>query len=192
MEKVIAISDGTQHLSNQPSYRDHPADVVKDILPSDLAGAKVVFVNMPLRESAVPNATPEGPLLLATNLRQAYGVQAAVIDLNAYRIKDEHADARALPNGRHLTESETCALLEKHFHVHGEPDVVALSGMITTLRWQTRVAELVRKIVPSTFLVSGGGLATELKTGLFNYIPDLDAIAHSEGDDVVVKIVYDG
>ena len=192
MGKVIAISDGTQHLSNQPSYRDHPADVVKDILPSDLAGAKVVFINMPLRETAVPNATPEGPLLLATNLRQAYGVQASVIDLNAYRIKDEHVDARALPNGRHLTESETRALLEKHFHVHGEPDVVALSGMITTLRWQTRVAELVRKIVPSTFLVSGGGLATELKTGLFNYIPDLDAIAHSEGDDVVVKIVYDG
>ena len=191
MGRVIAMSDGAQALSGRHPHV-HPADVIKDISPRDLAGAKVVFINMPLRETAVPNTTPEGPLLLATTLRQAYDVCASVLDLNAYRIQDEQARARDLPNGRHLTEAEVRALIEKHFRVHGEPDVVALSGMITTLRWQTRVVAMVREIAPSAFLVSGGGLATELKTGLFNYIPDLDAVAHSEGDDVVVKIVYDG
>lgn len=168
----------------------HPADVVKDIKPQDLRGLNVVFINMPLRETAVPNTTPEGPLLLATYLRQK-GVNASIVDLNAYRIKDELAKRRGLPNGRHKTEEEARRLIEKHFEVYGIPDIVAISGMITTLRWQEHVCGIVRKLVPHAFLVSGGGLATELKTGLFNYLPTLDAIAHSEGDDIIFKICYD-
>jgi radical SAM superfamily enzyme YgiQ (UPF0313 family) len=169
----------------------HPADIIKDILPKDIEGAHIVFINMPLREAARPTATPEGPLLMATNLRNTYGVKATVIDLNAYRIKDESALKRGLPTGRHLTHQEAFSLITKHIKVHGDPDIVALSGMITTLRWQEEVARMIRRIVPDTFLVSGNGLATELKTGLFTYIPELDAVAHSEGDDVIVKIVYD-
>src|SRR6185295_1948166 len=82
----------------------HPADVVQDISHQDLAGARVVFINMPLRESARPNTTPEGPLLMATRLRDNFGVEASVIDLNAYRIKDGLAQERKLPYGRHLSE----------------------------------------------------------------------------------------
>ncbi|MDO8495058.1 MAG: radical SAM protein [bacterium] len=169
----------------------HPAEVIAGIKPADLAGLKIVFINMPLRETAVPNTTPEGPLLMATNLRKNYGVYATVIDLNAYRIKDELAQNKGLTHGRHLTPEETFELIQKHFLVHGEPDVVALSGMITTLRWQEAVTKMIRTILPDVFLVSGGGLATELKAGLFNYISGLDAVAHSEGDDVVVKICFD-
>ncbi|MEK9183543.1 MAG: radical SAM protein [Patescibacteria group bacterium] len=169
----------------------HPAEIIKDIKRSDLEGVNVVFVNMPLRESAVPNTTPQGPLLLATNLRDNYGVNATIVDLNAYRIKDELAFARGLANGRHLLDDAVSYLLESHFLKHGEPDLVAFSGMITTLRWQETVAQIIRELLPSVFLVSGNGLATELKTGLFNYIPELDGVAHSEGDDVIVKIVYD-
>ncbi|MBS3161923.1 hypothetical protein J4476_04495 [Candidatus Woesearchaeota archaeon] len=77
----------------------HPSEVIKDIMPADLRGMNVVFINMPLRESARPNTTPEGPLLLATNLRKNYSVNASIIDLNAYRIKDEDAQKRGLPWG---------------------------------------------------------------------------------------------
>jgi len=63
--------------------------------------------------------------------------------------------------------------------------------MITTLRWQNKIANIVRNLIPNVFIVSGNGLATELKLGLFNYIEELDAIAHSEGDDVIIKICYD-
>ena len=157
MERIVAISDGAQVLRTKAHSLAHPADVIKGIGPRDLNGATVVFVNMPLRETAVPNTTPEGPLLLATSLRQTYGVSASVVDLNAYRLVDERARSRKLSSGRHLSKSEARALLEKHFRVHGEPDIVALSGMITTLRWQKCVAEIVREIAPSTFLVSGGG-----------------------------------
>jgi len=148
--------------------------------PKEIAGAKIVFINMPVRESARPTTTPEGPLLMATNLIQNYSVDASIIDLNAYR-----------PNGKYLSHNEVSQLLKDHIRIHGEPDVVAFSGIITTLRWQEAVAKMIREIIPDVFLVSGNGLATELKTGLFNYIPELDAVAHSEGDDVILKIIYD-
>lgn len=170
----------------------HPADVRRGIGPKELEGSSAVFINMPLRESAVPTDIPEGILLLATNLVRNYGVEATIIDLNAYRIKDALARQRGLlAVGRHLTEDEAFALITRHIEKHGEPDLVALSGMITTLRWQKKVAEMIRRVLPGVFLVSGNGLATELKTGLFNFIPELDGVAHSEGDDVIIKIIYD-
>lgn len=173
------------------SQKVHPADLVSKIPVGMLSSAKVVFINMPLRESARPNTTPEGPLLLATRLRKEFGVDASIIDLNAYRIKDVEAERRGLKNGRHLNSKETYCLISRHFQKLGEPVVVALSGKITTLRWQEEVVKMVRQILPDVFIVSGGGLATELKLGMFRYIPGLDAAAHSEGDDVIVKIVYD-
>jgi len=171
--------------------RTHPADIISEIPRGALSGVKVAFINMPLRESARPNTTPEGPLLLATRLRKEFGVNASIIDLNAYRIKDAEAEKRGLKNGRHLNPEETYHLITRHFQEHGEPVVVALSGKITTLRWQEEVVKMVRQILPDIFIVSGGGLATELKLGMFVYIPKLDAAAHSEGDDVIVKIIYD-
>ena len=169
----------------------HPADVVKDIRRKEIERATVVIINMPLRESARPNTTPEGPLLLATNLRETWGVNASVIDLNAYRIQDDTARARGLPWGRHLTEQEAHELISRHFDREGNPLLIGLSGKITTLAWQERIAKIVRRLTPETFLVSGGGLATELHGQLFSYIPELDGVAHSEGDDIIVKIVFD-
>ena len=170
----------------------HPADVIKDIKAKDLEGTNLLFINMPLRESARPNTTPEGPLLLATRLRQQYGVEkTSIIDLNGYRRQDEEARQRGLINGRHLNNEEVFGKIERHIKAHGEPDIVAFSGKITTHKWQKKVAKMVREIVPNTFLVSGGGLATELKVGHLNYTPELDAVALGEGDDIIVKIVMD-
>src|SRR3989344_2893872 len=173
------------------SAHTHPADIIANITRREIADAKVLFINMPLRESARPNTTPEGPLLLVTRLRKEFGVNATIIDLNAYRIKDETAKKRGLVHGRHLSGEESFGLIRRHIARHGEPELVALSGKITTLRWQEEVVKMVRNILPDVFIVSGGGLATELKMGMFFYIPELDAAAHSEGDDIIVKIVHD-
>lgn len=183
----------------RPEPGIHPADVVKDITPEQIAGTNVIIINMALREDAIPCVLPEGPLLMTTNLRKNYGVNATVIDLNGYRFSDEEAKRRGLENGRHLNDAETYALIEKHFQVHGEPHLVAFSGMITTLGWQQKVAKMVRSMLPDVFLVSGGGLANELKptplnpTGLFHplFLPEIDALAHSDGDDVILKITRD-
>ncbi len=192
MSQIIGLTNSQE----TGSVYIHPREIIKDISREDITGAKIVFINMPLRESARPNTTPEGPLLMATRLRDHYGVYASIIDLNAYRIKDTLWQERTskgenLPWGRHKTPQEAEALMRKHFQVHGEPDLIGFSGKITTYKWQKEIAKMVRSILPDVFLVSGNGLATELKQHLFQYIPELDGVSHSEGDDVVIKIVYD-
>ena len=168
----------------------HPGSMVTLIKHDSLRGIRVVFINMPLRESAAPNTPPQGPGLLAARLRE-YGAEPSIVDLNAYRIKDEDATRRNLQNGRHLTEREAQALIESHFNKHGKPHVIGLSGKITTLKWQSRITAMCRLLVPEAFIISGGGLGTEIKGGLFNWIPDLDAICCSEGDDIVLLAVRD-
>jgi radical SAM superfamily enzyme YgiQ (UPF0313 family) len=168
----------------------HPGSVIANLTRSDLAGVRVTLVNMPLREAAPPNNAPLGPAILAAVLRD-WGALPTILDLNAYRIRDEDAARRALPNGRHLTPEEARGLLERHFARHGDQHLIGLSGKITTLRWQEEIARTCRALQPQALLVSGNGLATEFRTGLFNWIPELDGVAHSEGDDVIVKIAYD-
>ena len=127
----------------------------------------VVFVNMPLRESAVPNTPPEGPGILASILKNE-GTNVSLIDLNGKRIVDNIALKRGLPRGRHMTYSEAKDYFLAHIKKNGTPDVVALSGMITTLRWQEEMSKIIKEILPDCFLVTGGGLATEINRGLFN------------------------
>jgi hypothetical protein len=173
--------------------------IVKRIKPSGLTngfsynrfeGMKITFINMPLRETACPNTPPEGPGILAAIARQ-YGAESHIIDLNGYRIKDDTAKARNLPNGRHLSYAETEAMIVKHLKNVGDQDVIAFSGKITTLRWQEEVAKMVKKHQPDCFLVTGNGLATEIKAGLFKWIPELDGIGRSEGDEIILLMLDD-
>ena len=149
---------------------------------NDLNGLNILFINMPLRESARPNVPPQGPALLAARLRQ-YGANPIILDLNAYRIPTTKEG-----NFRMLTLKEAEDLLLGYLSKYGDQDVIAFSGMITTLRWQENFAHICRKYQPNTFLLSGGGLATQLKEGLFQWIDELDAIGHSEGDDIILTI----
>ena len=146
---------------------------------------------MPIREQALPNNAPLGPALLAARLREYGATDVNILDLNAYRIDDAQARTRGLSNGRVLSEVEVFSLIEAFLQKHGDQDLIGLSGLITTLAWQKRVARIVRAHRQNGLLVSGGGLATEFRENLFPWIPELDGIAHSEGDDVILKIAFD-
>ena len=168
----------------------HKKRVIIYNMENELQNLSFTFVNMPLRESAPPVVAPEGPALLANKLRKL-GVKVSILDLNAYRIKDKYSESLGLSNGRHLTMAEAELYFLAHLNKHGDQDVVAMSGIITTLKWQEEFAKIVKKYQPYTFLVSGNGLATEIKFGLFNWIDELDAIARSEGDDIIIDIAKD-
>ena len=170
--------------------RIKPSGLTDDFSYSRFEGMKITFINMPLRETACPNTPPEGPGILAAIARQ-YGAEPHIIDLNGYRIKDDAAKARNLPNGRHLSYAETEAMIVKHLKNVGDQDVIAFSGKITTLRWQEEVAKMVKKHQPDCFLVTGNGLATEIKAGLFKWIPELDGIGRSEGDEIILLMLDD-
>ena len=167
-----------------------PTKVIKDLDRTDISGAKVTFVNMPIREQAKPNNAPLGPALLAARLRE-FDADVGIVDLNAYRFHDEISERRGLPNRRALTFNEMEELLSRYFEKHGDQDLIALSGLITTLEWQEEVAKVLRRIQPLAVIASGGGLATEFRETLFKWIPSLDAVAHSEGDDVILKMAFD-
>ena len=145
---------------------------------------------MPLREAASPNTPPEGPGILSAIVRR-YGGEPYIIDLNGYRIKDKLAESKGLVNGRHLTYKETENMISTHLNNVGDQDIFAFSGKITTLKWQEKVAKIVKKLQPDCFLVTGNGLATEIKRGLFTWIPELDGIAMSEGDVIILDICKD-
>jgi radical SAM superfamily enzyme YgiQ (UPF0313 family) len=175
---------------------DGPGPITHDIIEglhlnhNSFSGMKLTFVNMPLRESARPNVPPEGPGILAAIARM-YGAEVHIIDLNGYRIKDQLSEEQGLTNGRHLTYDEAESYIVKHLSNAGDQDIFAFSGKITTLKWQEEMAKIVRKHQPDTFLVSGNGLATQIKTDLFTWIPELDAIGRSEGDDAILLILKD-
>jgi radical SAM superfamily enzyme YgiQ (UPF0313 family) len=179
MSKLNVISSGLPK---------HPSEITKEFHAKSFEGLNITFINMPLRESAAPNVPPEGPGILSSICRM-YGAQPAILDLNAYRIQEDNSVG--LANGRYLTLNEAEDLIVRHFKLTGTPDVVAFSGIITTLKWQEDIAKIIKKHFPDCFLVSGNGLATEIKKGLFHWIPELDAVARSEGDDVILAILHD-
>ncbi len=168
----------------------HPNQLTNDLACNFLKNVKITFINMPLRETALPNVPPEGPAILSAIIRQ-YGGEPYIIDLNAYRIKDDIAKGKGLLNGRHLTFDEAEKIIYKHLNNVGDQHIIAFSGKITTLHWQEEIAKIVKKLQPSCFLVSGNGLATEIRAGLFEWIPELDGIARSEGDDIILLICKD-
>jgi len=170
----ISIKNGLPNLS----------DVVAAYGFADLQGLKILFVNMPLREAAKPNVPPQGPALMAARLRQ-YGASPRIIDFNAYRLPKNNLGE---VGHRLLSFDEAENLFLKYLQAYGDQDIIAISGMITTLKWQEWFAKVSKKYQPNAFLLSGGGLATQLKEGLFRWIDELDAIAHSEGDDIILVI----
>ena len=113
-----------------------PSEIVRNLEVSSLKGAKGVFINMPIREQALPNNAPLGPALLSAQLLKYGATDVNIIDLNAYRIKDHEAQKRGLINGRALNQSEVRGLIERFISKNGDQDLVALSGLITTLDWQ--------------------------------------------------------
>ena len=113
----------------------------------DFSDINVTFINMPLRESAMPTVVPEGALILASILR-LNGANVSIIDLNAYRIQDDDAIKKGLKNGRHLNYYEVENLINDHLNYYGDQHLIALSGKITTLKWQQIVAKLIKKLQP--------------------------------------------
>lgn len=145
-------------------------------LPTDLSGIKVTLVHVPVREQAVPNNAPLGVGLLAARLEQ-HGAEVHILDLNVRRPV--------------WTISEARGLVEQHVRQHGAQDLWGLSGLITTLAWQQYIARCIYAVDPGAVITSGGGLATQFRSRLFSWIPELDAVAHSEGDDVILQMAWD-
>ncbi len=135
---------------------------------------KILFVNMPIRVQAPPNVVPTGVGILSS-LAKTLGHECHVLDLNIHRPPPSLEQVRST--------------LETGYAPHY--DLIGLSGMITTLRWQKRLARLCRQLFPNAVLVSGGGLASDFGATLFAWIPELDAVVRGEGEEVLPSLLAD-
>lgn len=131
----------------------------------------ILLVNMPIRLQAQPNVIPTGLGILAAQLTET-GHDCQVLDLNIHRPP--------------LTLTELRARLQEYQQDFG---LIGLSGMITTLRWQQQLARLIREIFPQTYLVSGGGLASDFGQRLFTWLPELNGVAIGEGEPLLPAII---
>jgi radical SAM superfamily enzyme YgiQ (UPF0313 family) len=133
----------------------------------------ILFVNMPIRVQAKPNIVPTGIGILAS-IAESKGHNCRVLDLNIYR-----------PS---LSEANIKKQLE-NFCL--DFDIIGLSGLITTLRWQKKLAMITRKLFPGALIVSGGGLASDIGAALFEWIPELDLVVRGEGEEIFQTILTD-
>lgn len=126
---------------------------------------KILLINSPIRLDANPSCIPYGLTTVAATLMEA-GCDVDIYDINALR-PPEDAVAREL-------ETKTW-------------DVVGVSGLITTYRFQKWLIPLLKDIYPKAPVVTGGGLATTNSELLFNRTP-VDIAAIGEGEQTILDV----
>ncbi len=131
----------------------------------------VLIINMPIRECAKPNNVPLGIYYLGSALDGYADVQ--YLDLNALRYSPTVAIETIL---------DLIAL--------NKIDIVMLSGLITTYKWQRFLATEIKEEFPAVQVFSGGGLASNLGETLMQWIPAIDAICIGEGEEAAVRMLH--
>lgn len=124
---------------------------------------KLLFINSPSRDNS--KHFPYGPAILTAVLKQN--------SIN-YDIFD----------GNFETESNLIDLLKKNSY-----EFIAISGIITTYKYQEKIIKLVRENNPHSVIISGGGLASAVGQVLLEIIPQLDICSIAEGERSIIDIL---
>jgi len=123
--------------------------------------ARVLLVNSPNRFSEPPRHYPYG-LAIITAVLEKDGCEVDCFDGNFGDL--EQLDA--------LVRSR-------------QYDLVGLSGLITTFRYQRDAARVIKRAAPNVRLVTGGGLASAIGGAMLSLIPELDVVFIGEGEHTI-------
>ncbi len=126
---------------------------------------KVLLINSPIRLDALPSCIPYGLATVAGTLRNA-GFDVEIYDINAERPSQEQIV-------QHLKKMQW--------------DIVGLSGLITTYKFQKWLIPKLKTIHPHASVISGGGLATTNSPLLFGQT-DIDITALGEGEQSMLEL----
>jgi len=126
---------------------------------------KVLLINSPIRLDAKPSCIPYGLATIAGTLKQA-GFEVDIYDINAHR-----------PSKGEITQT-----LKKM-----RWDLVGISGLITTYRFQNWLIPCLKAINPKAPVVSGGGLATTNSELLFTR-SNVDFTVIGEGEQTILEL----
>ena len=126
---------------------------------------KVLLINSPIRLDAKPSCIPYGLATCAATLMEA-GLDVEIYDINALRPQEDVM--------RRELETKTW-------------DVVGVSGLITTYRFQKYLIPLLKDINPIAPVVTGGGLATTSSQLLFDRTL-VDIAVIGEGEQTILDV----
>jgi anaerobic magnesium-protoporphyrin IX monomethyl ester cyclase len=126
---------------------------------------KILLINCPIRLDAQPNCIPYGLATIASVLRNN-GYEVEIYDINALR----------------PLEHEIVDTLSKKTW-----DIVGLSGLVTTYKFQKWLMPILKKIHRSSPIISGGGLATSSSELLFDH-SELDIAVVGEGEQTIIDL----
>jgi len=132
---------------------------------------RVIFMNSPIRQADRPKHIPYGLAILAALADEA-GIDVGILDVNAFRLNREQVrrDLKA--------EAEDSPI-----------DMVGLSGLVTTYAWQKDIIPWIRKDLPDTLIVAGGGCASSIPRKMLKWNPELDMVCIGEGERTFMEIL---
>lgn len=124
---------------------------------------KLLFINSPSRDNS--RHFPHGPAILT-----------AVLKKNSFDYD--------IFDGNFESEKSFIDLLKENKY-----EFIAISGIITTYKYQKTIISLARKYNPYSVIMSGGGLASAVGHTLLELIPQLDICSISEGEKTIIDII---
>lgn len=128
-------------------------------------------MNAPIREIDPPRHIPYGLAILAQLIDRA-GHKVAIIDMNAYR-PDRDIFLEELKG------------IEKEGHI----DVFGISGLVTTYGAQKDLLPHIRRLLPNSLIVAGGGCATSIPKEMLEWNPEIDVVCVGEGERTFMELL---
>ena len=127
---------------------------------------KILLINPPIREWAVPNCVPLGLAYIASVLRER-GHEIEVLDINAFRYTKEEVEDR---------------LKDMQY------DLVGMGGLITTAKYIKWLSETIKLIRPEVKIILGGAVSTSAPEIMLNNTK-VDIACIGEGEITAVELV---
>ncbi len=158
-EIVQLIQTGLNNYISRHSLLDTPEPLS--------SGTNILLINCPIRLTDVPRHIPYGLGILAALLEKE-GYNVRVLDINAVR--------------------EPQAAIEQWLAVNNKWDIIGISGLVTTYRYQKALVPIIRRTNPQARIIAGGGCATSVPELVFEHM-DIDVAVLGEGEISLLEVV---
>ncbi len=132
---------------------------------------RIIFVNSPILLQEPARHIPYGIGILSALAAKA-GFEVGILDANAFRLNQE--------------------LIRRYLKAEASQkpiDLIGISGLVTTYGFQKEIIPWIRKDLPDTLIVAGGGCASSIPREMLEWIPELDMVCVGESEKTFFDIL---
>ncbi len=132
---------------------------------------RIIFINSPVLLQEPARHLPYGVGILSALAAEAR-FEVGILDANAFRLNQELIR-------RYLKAEDSDKPI----------DIIGISGLITTYGFQKEIIPWIRKELPDTLIVAGGGCASSIPREMLEWVPELDMVCVGEGEKTFIEIL---